>query len=79
MNFSEYLASKKIDATAFEGRDPELYRQWMGQFEQMHPSSFTSRHLFQINRIRRKFTLSVLQAPVTTSPSKKPVIKPKMN
>lgn len=80
MNFQEYLESKKIDPTAFSREASDLFVSWKGEFEQMHPSAFTSRHLYQINSIRRKFTLATV-TPATAQPASrpKPVIKPKMN
>lgn len=72
--FETYLISKKIDSQAFRKAEPELWETWKGEFEQMHPNSFTVQKLNLINPIRRKFQLRV--APVSASqqtPSVKPV------
>ena len=53
-NFKEYLISKKIDSAKFKLADPEKYSELEGDFDKMHPSSFTAQKLFLINPIRRK-------------------------
>lgn len=86
MKFDEFLISRKIDAEAFQNGDPDLYKKWNFSFEQMHPASFTTRYLFNLNSIRRKFTLKKIEntSPSSTSPSAssgktRPVIRPKIN
>ncbi|MBM3176444.1 MAG: hypothetical protein FJZ78_00405 [Bacteroidetes bacterium] len=80
MNFQEYLESKKIDAVAFSREASDLFASWKSEFEQVHPSSFTSRHLYQINSIRRKFKLTAPVTPATHLAARpKPIMKPKMN
>ncbi|MEM9671607.1 MAG: hypothetical protein ACFB15_15655 [Cyclobacteriaceae bacterium] len=55
--FEEYLEKKKIDSSAFQQAEEELWLEWQGLFEQIHPDSFTSQKLFLINPIRRKYPL----------------------
>jgi hypothetical protein len=57
MDFKEYLASKKIDATAFEKAESERFKEWSALFEVLHPESFTAQKKFYINRIRRQYLL----------------------
>ena len=78
MEFHAWLQSKKIDPAAFNAGDPERYKVWSGEFMQMHPASFTARYLYQVNAVRRKFTLKP-SAAVTETPAAKsrPVIRPK--
>lgn len=57
MEFKEYLSSKNIDALSFEQNDEQLFFVWKKEFELMHASSFTDQKKFQINSIRRKYTL----------------------
>ncbi len=57
MTFSEYLAQKKIDETAFQANDPQRYAEWSLLFTQIHPDSFTLQKKFYINDIRRRFQL----------------------
>ncbi len=56
MEFSEYLKTKNINPAAFEQNEPEKYKLWNQAFSEMHPKSFTMQKLFEINKIRRKFT-----------------------
>ncbi|MBX2901148.1 MAG: hypothetical protein KF775_15950 [Cyclobacteriaceae bacterium] len=77
MTFGEYLISKKIDGAAFQAKEPALWNEWNGLFEQISPASFTSQKLYLINPIRRKYPLRV-EAPQTPKPTAaKPVMKPK--
>lgn len=69
MDFETYLTSKKIDAVAFRKAEPELWTEWSGEFEQMHPDSFTMQKLNLINPIRRKYTLRIV-------PQKNEVVPP---
>jgi hypothetical protein len=55
LSFEEYLISKKIDKTAFENADRDLYQSWKKEFEDIHPESFTMQKKFFLNKIRRKF------------------------
>jgi hypothetical protein len=58
VNLEGYLISKKIDSSAFLKAEPELWKEWSFEFEQMHPNSFTVQKLNLINPIRRKYPLS---------------------
>jgi hypothetical protein len=91
VTFEEYLISKKIDRHAFVNAEPTLYERWKGDFEQMHPNSFTVQKLNLINPIRRKYQLKIedkapltptiespAASPVIPKPGK-PIIKPKIN
>lgn len=73
MTFGEYLLSKKIDEEAFAREAQDVFQAWKNEFDRMHPASFTARHLFQINGIRRRFRLR--PAPETT-PATAPVAAP---
>lgn len=89
-SFEEYLISKKIDSEAFKNAEPEVWKAWKMEFEQVHPNSFTVQKLNLINPVRRKYLLPTRQevrsaepAPAlaaTTSPAKpgRPVMKPKI-
>ncbi|MFZ9980949.1 MAG: hypothetical protein ACO3FI_02855 [Cyclobacteriaceae bacterium] len=80
MMFDEYLKSKKIDSEAFQKNEPETFSNWKALFEQMHPASFTSRFLFKINGIRRKYMLQVETTTMTPAAVKpKQVIRPKIS
>ena len=81
MNFEEYLTTKKIDSKAFNQAEPSVWEAWKKEFEQMSPASFTSRKLYQINPIRRRFTLKAIAVKPVASPTPKPkpVIRPKLN
>ena len=82
MTFIEYLASKKIDPDSMRMGEPGLWEKWKIEFEQMNPNSFSSRKLYQINSLRRKYRLKE-EAPSkpasTTAAKPRPVIRPKMN
>jgi hypothetical protein len=58
VNLEGYLTSKKIDSSAFFKAEPELWKEWNFEFEQMHPNSFTVQKLNLINPIRRKYPLA---------------------
>ncbi|MHA8066836.1 hypothetical protein V7S76_09145 [Aquirufa sp. ROCK2-A2] len=58
MEFDNYLASKKIDASSFKEKELDRYNVWKIEFEMMHETSFTDQKKFQINKIRRKYTLA---------------------
>lgn len=78
MEFNAWLESKKIDPIAFRTGDPSRYQGWAEAFGQMHPASFAARYLYQINPIRRKFTLRpTASAPEATVAKPRPVIRPK--
>jgi len=88
VNFEAYLESKKIDSQAFRLAEPEVWKSWSGDFEQMHPNSFTVHKLNLINPVRRKYPLKSITPPpvqdATATPAvsaasrpAKPVIKPK--
>ncbi|MEQ9442476.1 MAG: hypothetical protein RIG62_25785 [Cyclobacteriaceae bacterium] len=55
--FEEFLDKKKVASEAFRQGAPDLWEEWKGLFEQMHPNSFTAQKLFLINKIRREFPL----------------------
>lgn len=78
MEWEAYLEQKKIDAAAYQKRDPQQYEEFKELFYQMHPNSFTAQKLFLINTVRR---LNPLQstAPEKTAVKKgsKPVFRPK--
>ena len=90
--FENYLASKKIDSDAFRMNEPDLWKAWKEEFEQLHPNSFTVQKLNLINPVRRKYHLpttaeekkaeqtSPLPSPKpTVSKPGRPVIRPKTN
>ena len=57
MTFEEYCIKKKINSEAFLANEPERWKAWKFEFEQMHPNSFTEQKKFLINETRRKYTL----------------------
>jgi hypothetical protein len=74
VNFEEYLISKKIDSAAFLGAEPERWKTWRDEFEQMHPNSFTAQKLYLINPLRRKYLLKEIpkeHSPGEGQPSEK--------
>jgi hypothetical protein len=90
-SFEEYLVSKKIDSDAFKKAEPEVWKAWKNEFEQVHPNSFTVQKLNLINPVRRKYLLPATQeikptepptavaaAPAPAKPGK-PVMRPKPN
>jgi len=85
MTYAEYLASKKIDLATFRSGAPELFDKWQSEFEQVHPASFTARHLFLINKTRRQFPLRAETTPqepglMAATPARpRPVLRPKTN
>lgn len=67
MNFEDYLISKKIDSAAFLQAEPERWKTWKEEFEQVHPKSFTAQKLYLINPLRRRYLLKdVPGEPVST-------------
>jgi hypothetical protein len=92
--FEDYLIGKKIDSDTFRKAEPETWKDWKREFEQMHPNSFTVQKLNLINPLRRKYPLAVRpetkpsgvsspQTPAQSSPKPgRPVMmkpKPKMD
>lgn len=78
MEFHAWLESKKIDPVAFSAGEPDCYKTWSEAFIHMHPASFTSRYLYQINQVRRKFILTPAAPAADAAPAKpRPVIRPK--
>ncbi|HEY9489629.1 MAG TPA: hypothetical protein VIQ51_14900 [Chryseosolibacter sp.] len=88
--FEAYLTSKKINSEAFQKSEPEEWKAWKVEFEQIHPNSFTVQKLNLINLIRRRYRLDAVVeekksegTPVVQKPGPprpiKPVIKPKLN
>ena len=86
--FEEYLVSKKIDSARFKEAEPEVWRVWKAEFDQMHPNSFTVQKLNLINPVRRKYQLAIVVEEKKTQPSPaspiappskpgKPIMKPK--
>lgn len=73
MEFEAYLASKRIDSVRFSTAEPDLWKSWKSDFEQMHPNSFTVRYLNLINPVRRKYQLLVVELP---KPAPTPAVKP---
>jgi len=67
VNFEDYLKSKKIDSAAFLRSEPERWKTWSAEFEQVHPNSFTLQKLNLINPLRRKYLLK--QEPIKMSES----------
>jgi hypothetical protein len=57
MTFTDYLASKKIDADRFAAAEPKTYAEWAALFVRMHPESFTVQKKFVLNPTRRKYLL----------------------
>jgi hypothetical protein len=57
VKFEDYLISKKIDSSAFQAAEPEVWNEWKAEFEQQSPVSFTAQKLYLINPIRRKYLL----------------------
>jgi hypothetical protein len=57
MTFEEYCIKKKIDSVAFFAQEPERWKIWKLEFEQMHPNSFTEQKKFLINETRRMYLL----------------------
>jgi hypothetical protein len=73
VDFEAYLISKKIDSAEFLKAEPDTWKNWKNEFDQMHPASFTAQKLYLINPIRRKYLLKeehtkVVGAPIETPP-----------
>lgn len=68
MNLEEYLISKKIDPVIFKQKEPQLWKAWNYEFENMHPNSFTIQKLNLINPIRRKYPLKIEPSPIEKKP-----------
>jgi hypothetical protein len=66
VDLNTYLTSKKIDSAAFQKAEPELWKTWSNELQQMHPNSFTVQKLNLINPIRRKYPLKSEPAKVET-------------
>jgi hypothetical protein len=81
VNLEVYLLSKKIDSVAFLKAEPELWKSWDFEFQQMHPNSFTVQKLNLINPIRRKYPLPVMpekqEPPTSDQPVTPPALDPK--
>ena len=65
MDFEAYLVSKKIDSVQFANAEPNVWRTWKSEFEQIHPNSFTAQKLYLINPVRRKYPLKLDPTSVT--------------
>ncbi|HET6542892.1 MAG TPA: hypothetical protein VFG46_20535 [Chryseolinea sp.] len=80
MNLEAYLISKKIDSAAFLKAEPELWKSWDFEFQQMHPNSFTIQKLNLINPIRRKYPLPLMpEKQEPTTPTSEPVTPPALD
>ena len=80
MNFEAYLASKKIDSSAFQKAEPHVWENWQKEFDQMHPATFTAQKLYLINPVRRKYVLKEIPVDIPKDPSvtsAAPAAKPK--
>ena len=55
MEFDDYLTQKKIDQIQFQRAEPEQYKAWKREFDQMSPASFTVQKKFLLNDTRRKY------------------------
>ena len=58
MTFEEYLTQKKINVDRFQQAEPIQYAEWLREFMQMHPESFTTQKKFLLNDTRRKYLVS---------------------
>jgi len=76
VNLEAYLTSKRIDSSAFQKGEPELWKSWDREFEEMHPNSFTMQKLNLINPIRRKYPLKVTEKPVEKTTTEQPSATP---
>ena len=77
MEFEAYLTSKRIDSARFSNAEPELWKSWKSEFEQVHPNSFTVQKLNLINPIRRKYQLTIIETPKpVAAPPPKPATSP---
>ncbi len=75
MDFEAYLISKKIDSAEFLKAEPDTWKNWKIEFDQMHPVSFTAQKLYLINPIRRKYLLKPeLGAKVVSTPHETPEV-----
>jgi hypothetical protein len=79
VTFEEYLKSKKIDSALFKAAESQRWQEWSLEFEQMHPDSFSSQKLYQLNAVRRKYKLIELNSAEGASKPVAPrvVMKPK--
>jgi len=82
MTFEEYLAGKRIDATAFRESEPARWGEFKVIFEQVHPNSFTQQKLYLINQLRRKYKLNselnTTEGEASAPKPARPVFKPKI-
>ena len=72
MDFEAYLTSKKIDSERFLNAEPDLWKNWKIEFDQIHPASFTAQKLYLINPIRRKYLLKQEPTKVVSATVEKP-------
>ena len=75
MDFEAYLISKKIDSAEFLKAEPDTWKTWKIEFDQMHPASFTAQKLYLINPIRRKYLLKQEPTKLVNAPIESPVVK----
>jgi hypothetical protein len=76
VDFESYLISKKIDSGRFLKAEPEVWKTWKSEFDQMHPNSFTAQKLYLINPVRRKYPLKQEQIDAAVSPASASIEKP---
>ncbi len=76
MDFKAYLISKKIDPEALKTSEKEKYNVFEMEFAQMYPESFTAQKLFLINKLRRKYPLTIADTPKEEKVAVK--VKPKI-
>jgi hypothetical protein len=75
VDFEAYLISKKIDSAEFLKAEPDTWKNWKIEFDQMHPASFTAQKLYLINPIRRKYLLKEEPAKVVGAPIETPAVQ----
>jgi hypothetical protein len=59
MVFEQFLEQKNIDSEKFLWSDPEHFQELKVIFNQIHPESFTAQKKFLINKLRRKYQLTL--------------------
>ena len=58
MTFEEFFKKKKIDLTALQAREPGLFSELNGHFEQMGEKSFDHTKKYWFNKLRRQYPLA---------------------
>ena len=77
LTFEDYLISKKIDAPTFQQAEPQLFKSWKIEFEQIHPNSFTVQKFYLINPIRRKYLLKEVVKSIPNAVTEKIITEDK--